>query len=288
MREGQGALSRGLGLKQSPSWTSPPVTAPPTTVLPSYMDLGHTDLPCGPLCPLVPWSHPCLLLGSWPFWSSPAPSCFSQSRPGHTQLFVPRPAWGMKGRFCPWLYKAICAQAARGKEGAGVRRGGHGVGQKARQTQPHSLGRVSRQLATCRLEPRAGGCSRRKELAALVGVPKGFIAECLCHQLQPPLLLPFSPVPLLRPHPALWDEKTPLFGVFAIMMKAVFFLLRIHLCIPEGALITPCPGCRHVPPSDPPAQKGGLVRHMKPVPLDMWTRRGPLAEHEAVLNATDS
>ena len=27
---------------------------------------------------------------------------------------------------------------------------------------------------------------------------------------------------------------------------------------------------------------------MKPAPLDIWTRSSPLAEHEAVLNATDS
>lgn len=79
-----------------------------------------------------------------------------------------------------------------------------------------------------------------------------------------------------------------MYGVFAITMKAFFFPPRIHLCIPEGAFITPCPGCRHVPASDPPVQKGSLVRHMKPAPPDIWTRSNPLAEHEAVLNATDS
>lgn len=118
-------------------------------------------------------------------------------------------------------------------------------------------------------------------------VPRGFTVKCLCHQPRSPL--PVSPAPVLYPHPAVRNEKPPLFGVFAIMMKAFFFfLLRIHLCIPEGAFITPCPGCRRLPPSDPPAQKGSLVRHMKPGPPDIWTRRSPLAEHEGLLNATDS
>lgn len=81
----------------------------------------------------------------------------------------------------------------------------------------------------------------------------------------------------------------PLFGGLCNNDESLFFFfLRIHLYIPEGAFITLCPGCRHLPPSDPPAQKGGLVRHMKPAPPDIWTRRSPLAEHEAVLNATDS
>lgn len=129
------------------------------------------------------------------------------------------------------------------------------------------------------------GCSRGKEVIAGGPIPGGFTVKCMC---QPPPDSLFPQHPSSAPHLAVWDEKTPLYGVFATTMKAFFFFsfLRIHPCIPKGAFITPCPGCRHLPASDPPVQKGGLVRHMKPAPLDIWTKRSPLAEHEAVLNAT--
>lgn len=91
-----------------------------------------------------------------------------------------------------------------------------------------------------------------------------------------PLLHPVGPQHPPPPHPTIWHEKTPLSGLFAITMKAFFSsFARIYLCIPEGAFITPCPGHRQLPPSDPPAQKGSLVRHMQPAPPDTKTRHSP-------------
>lgn len=171
------------------------------------------------LCPLA---IPALPLSSQPALSSPAPSFLKQSKPGHTQLFVPRHGWGMNSRFVPsWTKPFVQEQLwAAGGE--------YGVGVGAKQTQPHSPRLVNRQQLhaggrqSSGWNPWPGGCSRGKRLLLWWAVPRGFTAKCLCPWPQAHPQLPVSPAPLLCPHPAVWDEKTPLFGVFAIMMKAFF------------------------------------------------------------------
>lgn len=184
---------------------------------------------------------------------------------------------GNEGMF---LSPAIQCHLCGGSSGAA-----QGVGETARGKQTHSGGPSSGPSG-----PRPLGCSTGKEVAALVGFPQRVHSQVSVSPAPATLPLPtVSPTSLLHPRPAVWDEKNLLFRIFAITMKAFLSpFLRIHLCIPEGAFITPCPGCRRLPPSDPPAEKGSLVRHMKPAPLDIWTRHSPLAEHEAVLNASDS
>lgn len=110
-------------------------------------------------------------------------------------------------------------------------------------------------------------------------------------QLSVPLPLPCcssSPSTPTPHHPTSWlrMRKNLLWGL-SNNDERLPPLYEICLCIPEGAFITPHPGCRHHPPSDPPVQKGSLVRHMKPAPPDIWTQLSPLAEHEAALNTTD-
>lgn len=222
------------------------------------------------------WSHPICIpafapeLPAFSLRPHQLPSFLNQSKPDHTQLFVPRHGWGMNGRFVPGCTKPFVLGQPPGV-GAG------GLGSRQGKQNPILPGWLTdfnytwpggRAQAGTR-GPR--GCSRGKEVIAGGPIPGGFTVKCMC---QPPPDSLFPPHPSSAPHPAVWDEKTPLYGVFATTMKAFFFsFLRIHPCIPKGAFITPCPGCRHLPASDPPVQKGGLVRHMKPAPLDIWTKR---------------
>ena len=130
------------------------------------------------------------------------------------------------------------------------------------------------------------GSSRGRKVVALVGCPQRFHSPV---SMSPaPAALPpcFPSTRPLFPSCSLEWENPLVWGLCNNDESLFFSFLRIHLCIPEQAFITLCPGCRHLPPSDSPAQKGSLVRHMKPAPLDIWTRRSPLTEHEAVLNAT--
>lgn len=82
-----------------------------------------------------------------------------------------------------------------------------------------------RREAEPRLEPRARGLLERKRGCRPGGRPQGFNSQVSVSPTPAPTPLPVSPAPLLRPHPAIWDEKTPLFGVFAITLKAFFFFL---------------------------------------------------------------
>lgn len=119
-----------------------------------------------------------------------------------------------------------------------------------------------------------------------MGPGRNFTVKYLCFQVT-------SPYALLPQHAsstpsAAWDEKTPLFGAFAMMKNASPSLFENSSLHSTGGICHPCPGCRRSPPSDPLAEKGSLVRHMKPAPLDIWTSHSPLSEHEAALNTIDS
>lgn len=188
---------------------------------PSWVDVGHT-VPSRGHSQFVSSSHPCLA-PELPACSVLTSSIFPKAeQTGPYSAFCPQAWMGNEQPFCPQLDKAICAGAALGS-GWGI-----GVGVGAKQTQPHSPRLVNRQQLhaggrqSSGWNPWPGGCSRGKRLLLWWAVPRGFTVKCLCPRPQAHPQLPVSPAPLLCPHPAVWDEKTPLFGVFAIMMKAFF------------------------------------------------------------------
>lgn len=83
------------------------------------------------------------------------------------------------------------------------------------------------------------GCSRGKEVIAAGPVPGGFTVKCVC---QPPPDSLFPQHPSSAPHPAVWDEKTPLYGVFATTKKAFFFFLFKNSSLhSKGGIYHPVP-----------------------------------------------
>lgn len=186
--------------------------------------------------PSVSFSQPCLAPDLSAF-SGPSSPIFP--KPEQTRLhsaFCPQHGWRMNGCFVPGYTKPFVQ--------------GHlwvGAGQESRHTQPILPGRLTDSECTqatgqkqrSRWNPGLGAAQEEKRLLLRWAVPRGFTVKCLCHQPQSPL--PVSPAPVLYPHPAVWNEKPPLFGVFAIMMKAFFFPFENSSLHSRGGIYHPVP-----------------------------------------------
>lgn len=149
----------------------------------------------------VTWSPPMYIpaspLGCQPSLSVPTSSIFPRpEQTGPHSAFCPQARMRNERPFCPLLYKAICVGQLPPTPGGAGRLG---VGQEARQTQPHSPRLVNRQqLHSGRRQgsgwnPWPQGLLKRKRSCCWWAVPRGSQSS-LC----PPTPC-VSPAPLLCP-----------------------------------------------------------------------------------------
>lgn len=170
------------------------------------------------------------------------------------------------------------------------------MGWEARQTQPHSPRLINRQQLRTghrqeeefRLEPVACELFKRKRGSCSGGLSPE-VSQASVIVTSPSHHHPsVSPAPLLHPHLAVWNEKTPLFGVFAITMKAFYFPFKNSSLHSRGGICHPVPRLQTSPSFRSFCPEWQPCQTHENSPSGHLDKAQPLAKHEAILNATDS
>lgn len=118
-----------------------------------------------------------------------------------------------------------------------------------------------------------------------MGYPQRFHSQV---SVSPAPVTTVSPAPLLHPHPAVWNEKTPLFGVFAITMKAFYFPFKNSSLHSSRGIYHPVPRLQTSPSFRSFCPEWQPCQTHENSPSGHLDKAQPLAKHEAILNATDS